>query len=148
MRLPTYRELRRFVEVEGWEDKDKDKASGRKKGDHHRYVLTTPTGGRLMTRISHGRGQVADPGLFAHILRDQLDVTEDQFWAAVDDGKPPERPQPEGHRPEGPAIDGKLARNLIVKVGLTHDELVGMTQDDAVRTWTTWLTTGERPPPP
>jgi hypothetical protein len=92
MRLPTYAQVRKFVEVEGWEDKDK--ASGKRTGDHHRYVFTTPSGDRLMTRVSHGSGQIGDRDLFAHILRDQLQATEEQFWDAVDSGTRPKRPTP------------------------------------------------------
>ena len=58
MRLPTYQELIRFVDVEGWE------------GNHHRFFFTTPTGERLYTRVSHGRGQINNLDLFQHILRD------------------------------------------------------------------------------
>jgi hypothetical protein len=140
MRLPTYAQLRKFVEVEGWEDKDK--ASGKHTGDHHRYVLTMPVGDRLMTRISHGSGQLGDRDLFAHVLRDQLQVTEEQFWAAVDDGVRPQRPHPEAAVPDGPSIDAKLARNLVVKVGLSPTDMAGMTQDQAVDIWQRWLTRG------
>jgi len=136
MRLPTYRELRRFVELEGWADKDA--ASSKKKGDHHRYVFTTPMGERLYTRISHGHGQYQDPNLFQHILRDQLKVSEEQFWAAVDQGAKPERPTP-GAAPTAPSIDAKLARNLLTKVGLAPADLVGLTQEEAVARWTRWL---------
>ncbi|MBS2961883.1 hypothetical protein KGA66_02405 [Actinocrinis puniceicyclus] len=147
MRLPTFAQLRKFVEVEGWDDKDK--LSSKRTGDHHRYVITTPTGERLMTRVSHGAGQIADRDLFAHILRDQLQVTEAQFWDAVDHGVGPERPTLPGPDPaEGPSVDAKLARNLLTKVGMTQPELIGLTQAEAVAIWQHWLTTGERPSVP
>ena len=60
MRLPTYKQLRRFVEVEGWEDKDKK--SQKKTGDHHRYVFTTPKGERLYTRNAEKLELVLVPG--------------------------------------------------------------------------------------
>jgi len=140
VRLPTYAELRRFVEVEGWTDKDAQ--AGKKKGDHHRYVFTTPSGERLFTRISHGRGQYQDPDLFQHILRDQLQIDEAAFWLAVDQGVVPNRPLPGNSSVGADAIDGKLARNLIVKVGLEPGALVGMTQEQAVARWQEWLTAG------
>ena len=138
MRLPTYKELKRFVEVEGWEDKDEK--SKKKKGDHHRYAFTTPLGERLFTRISHGRDQIQDPDLFAQILRDQLCIDEDQFWKAVDRGIKPTRPSPLQNE-QADSIDGKLARNLINKVGMRPDELVGISQQRAVEIWQEWLTT-------
>lgn len=141
MRLPTYRELRRFVEVEGWTDRDK--ASGKKKGDHHRYTLVTPMGKALFTRISHGSGQVQNPDLFAHILRDQLHVTAEQFWEAVDRSNPPKRPSPSpAVAGGGPALDGKLIWNLLKKVGLSQEDVAKLSQDEAVEIWQKWLTDG------
>lgn len=138
MRTPTFRELLQFVKVEGWTDKDL--ASGRPKGDHHRFVFTTPTGERLFTRISHGVGQIKDADLFRHILRDQLKIDADQFWLAVDKGVVPVRQQPVRVTDES-ALDAKLARNLISKVGLLPSDLIGMTQDEALAKWVEWLST-------
>ena len=138
MRLPTYKELKRFVEVEGWEDKDK--LSQKRKGDHHRYIFVTPTGEILYTRISHGNGQINAPDLFKHILHVQLQIDESQFWDAVDKGIKPKRPMPVT-TPQHQGIDAKLARNLITKVGLSQTELTDMTQVEAISTWTKWLST-------
>lgn len=136
MRLPTFQELIRFVQVEGWEDKDKK--SGKKKGDHHRYVFTTPTGERLYTRISHGKGQIYDPNLFEHILRDQLSIDGIQFWVAVDHGVKPIRQSPTSIQISG-ALDAKLVRNLITKVNVNTKQLETMTQPEAISLWQEWL---------
>ena len=136
MRLPTYKDLKRFVEVEGWDDKDQK--SNQKKGDHHRYVFTTPTGERLFTRVSHGNDQIGDPDLFARILRDQLCIDEDQFWNAVDRGIRPVRLSQARVR-QFDVIDAKLARNLITKVGLKPEDMVGLTQKMAEEIWQKWL---------
>ena len=138
MRLPTFHELIRFVQIEGWEDKDKK--SGKKKGDHHRYVFTTPTGERLYTRISHGRGQIHNPNLFEHILRDQLSIDGIQFWAAVDDGIKPIRQSLTSMQMSG-ALDAKLVRNLITKVNVNPKLLAGLTPQEAVSLWQEWLAT-------
>jgi hypothetical protein len=126
------------VSVEGWTDNDQN--SGRAKGDHHRYVFTTPAGDRLFARVSHGSGQYGDPDLFAHILREQLQIDEQQFWAAVDRGLVPVRPVPETVATEGQSIDAKLARNLLSKGNVTPSDLAEMTQDEAVARWNEWLT--------
>ena len=136
MRLPTYKELKRFVEVEGWEDKDK--VSQKKKGDHHRYTFVTPTGEILYTRISHGNEEIHSLDLFKHILREQLQIDESQFWAAVNKGIKPKRPTPTT-APQQQGIDAKLARNLITKVGLSHADLSEMTETDAISIWNKWL---------
>ena len=137
MRLPTFQELIHFVQVEGWEDKDKK--SGKKKGDHHLYVFTTPTGERLYTRISHGKGQIHDPNLFEHILRNQLGIDGIQFWAAVNNGVKPIRQSPTSMQTSG-ALDAKLVRNLITKVKVKPNQLEGMTQQEAISLWQEWLT--------
>lgn len=139
MRLPIYAELRRFAEGEGWENRDA--ARGGRTGDHFRYVFTAPDGDRLYTRVSHGRGQVGDPDLFAYILGDQLKVTVEQFWDAVDRGQAPSRPRP-GIAVEQSALDAKLARNLASRVGMRGDELAGLSEQDAVRIWQDWLAAG------
>ncbi len=136
MRLPTFQELIRFVQIEGWEDKDK--RSGKKTGDHHRYVFTTPTGERLYTRISHGKGQIYNPDLFQHILHDQLSINADQFWAAVDHGVKPVRQSPASMQVSG-ALDAKLVRNLITKVNVSTKQLETMTQPEAISLWQEWL---------
>lgn len=138
MRLPTYQELMRFVQVEEWEDRDKK--AGKKKGNHHRFVFTTPTGERLYTRISHGKGQINSPDLFQHILRDQLGIDESQFWAAVERGEKPVRPSHALIQTNG-ALDAKLVRNLITKVKVSPNELVGMNEQVAISLWQEWLTT-------
>lgn len=139
MRLPTNKELKRFVEVEGWENKDQK--AHKKTGNHFRYVFTTPMGERLFTRVSHGSGQIGNPDLFASILRDQLCIDEEQFWNAVDKGMQPTRPSHAQAKHED-ALDAKLARNLINKVGLKPEELIGMTTPRAQQIWQKWLTAG------
>ena len=131
--MPTNAELRRFVQTEGWQDKDK--GSGRRTGDHRRYVLVLEDGDTLYTRVSLGTGGVDDPALFAHILRDQLRVTEEQFWACVNTGTLPPRPQaPTLEEPDN-ALDAKLARNLLRNVGLTPTDLAGLSKARAVEIW-------------
>lgn len=140
MRQPTFAELRRFVETEGWEDKDK--RSRKKTGDHHRYTLMLGTGEVLYTRISHGTGAIGDPTLWRHILRNQLQVTEVEFWACVDKGLLPARPQAEGPAGERSALDAKLVRNLIRRVGLSEDDVAAFTKEDAVARWQEFLSSG------
>ena len=142
MRLPSYKELRKFVEVEGWANKDE--ISKKKSGDHKRYVFTTPTGERLFTRVSHGSGGYKDPDLFQQILREQLHIDEPQFWDAVDRGKVPVRPVPHTFINSEDSIDAKLARNLLTKVKLTPVQLIGMTQAQAVECWLEWLNKSQK----
>ena len=135
---------RKFVETEGWEKKKKGTARGSgKTGDHHRYQLRLATGEVLTTRVSHGSGQINDPNLVAAILRDQLSVSEAELWRCVDEGVVPTRPKPEQPTASAPALDAKLVRNLIHKVGLTETEIAQLTKEEAVARWTGYLASRE-----
>lgn len=140
MRLPATRDLHRFCEVDGWEVRKT--ARGKKADDHTRYRKVLPDGSTLMTKVSHGRKGIDDPDLFAHILRTQLRVTVEQFWAAVDHGTKPDRP---GVAPESApreSIPFDLARNLLTKVGIPQSELARMTNEEAIARWQTYLSSG------
>ena len=123
--------------MEGWQDKDR--AAGRPKGDHHRYVQTLSTGEQLYTRVSHGAGSYHDHGLWSHILRDQLRVTADDFWACVDHGTLPPRPVADRRTPAN-AIPGQLVWQLIKKAGIPEAVVRSMTREQAVETLNRFLT--------
>ncbi|MFB9721369.1 hypothetical protein [Planobispora longispora] len=82
-------------------------------------------------RTSYGRG------IWAHILRDQLDVTEDEFWKCVKEGEKPDRGVPPVPAESLPA---DLVHLLIAKVGLPEAEVAQMTREVAIarlqRFWT------------
>lgn len=132
---------RKFVETEGWERKGTARGSG-KTGDHYRYSLPLATGEVLITRVSHGAGQINDPKLVAAILRDQLAVSEEDFWRCVDGGALPPRPQQPARTPSGEALDAKLARNLIRRVGMTEVEIAALTKAEAAARWEHYLAEG------
>ncbi len=140
MRPIPHRAHKKFVETEGWEKKS---SSGTQKtGDHPRYTLRLATGDVLYTRVSHGSGSLDDLNTVAAVLRDQLQVSEEDFWRCVSEGVLPLRPKlDEPERPE-PGIDASLLRNLVRKVGLSAQELEGMTQERAVEVWQDWLING------
>lgn len=94
----------------------------------------------------HGRQGIDDPDLFSHILRTQLKVTAEQFWAAVDHGTKPERL---GFEPEPlpkEAIPFDLARNLLMKAGVSQSELARMSKDEAIARCTSTSTPEVRDP--
>lgn len=138
MRTPTKREFLRVLEVEGWTDKGA--VAGRKTGNHLRFVFTTPRGERLYTMVPHGTKPVENANHFQYVLREQLQISADEFWLAVDKGIAPTRPAPNPVQEERRgSIDIKLSANLIRKVGLTPRELARMTPAEAVATWNDWL---------
>ncbi len=133
---PTRKDHQAFCEAEGWL-RVRD-ARGRAGTHHVTYELALPDGRVLRTRISHpvDRSDYG-PGLWSHILRDQLQVSEAEFWACVRDGVTPDR----GVRQiPAAALPADLVRVLISRVGLSDAEVAAMSKDEAIarleRYWT------------
>ena len=101
----------------------------------------TPTGERLYTRVSHGRGEIRSAGLFTNILQEQLRIDVEQFWDAVDNRVKPKRPMPTSTQQRS-GIELKLARNLMSKLGMDPKDFAKLTQEDAVKIWNGWLSSG------
>jgi hypothetical protein len=133
---PTRKDHEVFCSVEGWQ-RTRD-ARGRTGTHHVTFELVLPDGRILRTRISHPAGRT-DYGasLWSHILRDQLAVSEAEFWDCVSDGVRPTR----GSAAIPPtALPADVVHLLISRVALTEAEVAGMTKDEAVerlqRYWT------------
>jgi len=94
------------------------------------YELSLPDGQRARNRISHPPDRTTyGPGLWSHILRDQLQVTEEAFWACVHDGIRPPRGVP---APPPEALPADLVHLLLTRVGLSGDEVRQLTKAEAV----------------
>lgn len=133
---PTRQNHDDFCRVERW-TRVRD-ARGRAGTHHVTYELGLVDGRILRTRISHPVDRSTyGPSLWKHVLRDQLDVDEPQFWACVRDGTVPDRGAPE---PPSTALPADLVHLLLSRVGLTEPEVAAMSKDEAVarlqRYWT------------
>jgi hypothetical protein len=107
----------RFCEREGWR-------AG------NAFELDLPDGRILRTRVSHPPGRtVYGPIIWAHILRDQLGVSEDEFWACVKEGVKPGRGAPDI---PAQALPADLVHLLVSKVGVAEAEIAAMTKETAV----------------
>lgn len=144
MKPIRFTDLRRFVTVDDWEDKDR--TSGKRKGDHHRYIKHLPDGRTLYTRISHGTGSYDDPAVVKVILSRQLEVTEGEFWLAVKKGMAPQRGADEPER-SAVALPASLVYNLIAKIGISEPEVSAFSLEWATWVWNYWTAFGEYPPP-
>ncbi|MFJ3927955.1 cytotoxic translational repressor of toxin-antitoxin stability system [Streptomyces sp. NPDC090022] len=118
----------RFCVVEGWE-RVRD-ARGRTGTHHVTYELNLHDGRILRTRISHPVDRtVYGAAMWSHILRDQLVVTENEFWDCVIDGRLPDRgalPVPKESLP------ADLVYLLIHRVGLSEGAVSELTKEAAV----------------
>ena len=84
----------------------------------------------MRTRISHPPDRTDyGPALWSHILRDQLQVTEDQFWAGVQAGIKPSRGTPATPAASLPA---DLVHLLLHRVGLSESVVAAMTREEAI----------------
>jgi hypothetical protein len=125
---PTREDHERFCMVEGWQ-KVRD-AKGRTGTHHVTYELVLWNGEVLRTRISHPPDRtVYGTSIWSHILRDQLKVDQDAFWACVRDGTRPDRGAP---APIPEALPADLVHLLLTRVGLTEDEVRSLSKLDAI----------------
>jgi len=132
----TREDHERFCRAEGWR-RVRD-AKGRTGTHHVTYELTLPDGQILRTRISRPPDRTAyGDSLWSHILRDQLKVTQDVFWACLRDGTLPDRGVP---AVPAEALPADLVHLLLTRVGLTEDEIRQLTKMEAIarlqRYWT------------
>lgn len=134
---------RTFCEREGWDVRVSSR--GKSGQDHLKYELRLVDGSVLRTRISQPVHRTTyAPSMWAHILRDQLAIDADAFWACVRDNVIPQRSQPEVVKPSLPA---GLVRQLLSS-GVPEREIATMTVvDAATRMATIWSTPpgNERP---
>jgi hypothetical protein len=133
---PTREDHERFCQAEGWV-RVRD-AKGRTGTHHVTYELALWDGQVLRTRISHPPDRTAyGPAIWSHILRDQLKVDQEAFWACVREEKRPDRGAP---APPPDALPADLVHLLLTRVGLTEDEVRRFSRPEAIarlqRYWT------------
>ena len=123
---PTRKDHQKYCLNEGWTRV----RNARGKGGHHvTFELTLPDGRVLRTRVSHQPNrQTYGPSLWAHILPDQLQVSEDEFWACVREKKVPRRGRVEPTTPSIPA--GVVAQ--LLSHGVEESEVRVMSRAEAI----------------
>ncbi len=88
---PTWGEIEAFLQADGWVRIPGQSRGGRAEKHifYEKFLLDRRV---LQTHISHSRNGRPSPGRFALILREQLEISRDQFWTALKRGEPAERP--------------------------------------------------------
>lgn len=106
-------------------------ASGQPVKHHRTYELSLPDRRILRTRISKPiNTSTYGASLWGHILRDQLEVTADVFWACVNDDVLPDRGDSISAPPADAIPLGVLTQ--LKRIGVSDDELAAMTKDEAI----------------
>ena len=132
---PTRADHQQFVLNEGWQQVPSS--------HHGTYELDLPDGRVLRTRISRPPNKTTyGERMWAHILRDQLDVTADEFWTCVRDGVGPDRTLDEVVEEVDDAIPVDVVNLLVSRVGLTRQDLIGMTRQEAIARLNEYWSTG------
>lgn len=72
--MPTFKELRRYCEADGWELY--------KETDHYFYRKKLPNGDLLLTKVSNGTGEI-NGNLWKRILKKQLQTTQEEFNSKI-----------------------------------------------------------------
>ncbi len=127
-----------FCTTEGWVERTR--ANG-KRGSHHvSYELPLPHGQILYTRVSHPVDRTDyGPSIWGHILRDQLQVSPEEFWDCVDNQVRPNRGQAQ---PVAEAIPLGIIRTLIQEAHISEVEVHSMTKTEAIARLAAFYTTG------
>jgi hypothetical protein len=127
-----------FCLTEGWTERRR--ATGRRGTHHVNYELALPDGRILYTRISHPVDRTDyGPSIWAHILRDQLEVTADEFWACVENRVVPDRGQ---QVTPAETIPAGVVRVLVHQARIPEAEVRAMTKAQAVQRLAEFYTTG------
>lgn len=109
-----------FCVVEDWVLKRG--ATGQPVKHHRTYTLALWDKRILRTRISRPvDGSQYAASMWAHILREQLEVDAAAFWSCVHDKALPDRGQPSAPKLQNP-IPLRLYREL-TRLGLSNDEI-------------------------
>jgi hypothetical protein len=135
---PTRQTHEAFCQTEGWQLVQTARG---KTGTHHvTYELQLHDGRILRTRISRPVNRdTYGPGIWGHILKDQLDVDQATFWACVQDGTKPDRGVPE---PPAGALPADLVHLLLNRVRLSEAEVAAMSKDQAIARMQQYWATG------
>ncbi len=124
---PSRKDHDTFCTTEGWTPV---RSARSKTGHHITYELVLTDGDVLRTRVSHPPNKdTYGKSLWAHILCDQLQVSETEFWACVKDGILSTRSQ---QQPPTDAIPAGVVHQLVTLVGLSKEEVAARTKDEAI----------------
>ena len=136
---PTRRDHLRFCQIEGWHLVRS--AVGERSTHHETYELELDSGSVLRTPISRPPDRSTyGAALWSHILREQLQISPDEFWRCVQLGTPPQRGAPPVL---ARAIPTELLYLLKNRVGLADEQLQEMSRQAAIERMQQYWTTGE-----
>ena len=129
--MATFEDLLTYVRRDGWIDEPNLVRGRARSGDHRRFRKEAADGSIRRTKVPHALRDEIGEDLFRHILRDQLRVTEERFWAIVRG----DETLPDAPRAVAATVPAWLVDRLLFTVGLSEDEIRAMTADEAQAAW-------------
>jgi hypothetical protein len=123
VKTPSWGQIERFCRIDGWREV--------RSTDHVFFEKALADGTVLRTHRSFASKKTMSPGRFKAILRNQLQVSVDDFWNALETAKPVDRPSapPE----EGPTLPAYLVRVLEGDLHLPREEIAKLSAAEARR---------------
>lgn len=126
MSAPTWGDLAKFCKADQWNPPRQTK--------HAVYTKVLADGTSLMMETSRGKdSENIGHGLFHFILREELQVSEDEFWQAIKTGKPAARPAHPAPAPAAPKPGAGMVFQLRRYLHLTDAQIEPLSKDDAIR---------------
>jgi hypothetical protein len=122
VKTPTWGEIEQYCRIDGWREV--------RRTGHVFFERVLPDGTVLRTHRSHTGRKTMSAGRFKAILRDQLRVSEDDFWTALETKEPVPRPS---DAPTLEALPLYLMRVLKDELHLSEAEIAELTRDEAER---------------
>jgi hypothetical protein len=119
---PSWGHIDAFCAADGW--------SQVRETDHVHWEKVLPSGETLKTHRSMAADKPIKPNLFGLILREQLRVNREQFWTAIETGRPVERPV---ELDEGPPEYPAWVLFGLAKYGHDEERVRQMTPTEAER---------------
>lgn len=134
---PTWGDVERFLAADGWRQISTGERGGRRQ--RHLFFEKLLPGGRLLqTHISHDRRKSIGASRFGAVLRDQLEVSREEFWAAIDAGAPVARPVVLDED-EVVEHDAWVVRVLAGELHMSPDEIAALGEEEAkARVYSHW----------
>lgn len=130
---PNRQAHRDFCRIEGWTEVTS--ATGGAVRHHPTFELVLPDSTVLRTHISHpiSGSKTYGRGVWATILRDQLHVTEEEFWGCVQRRILPDRGGVA--RPSESTLPAALVQQLIA-AGVPEHDVLAMSRQQAIAAMT------------
>jgi hypothetical protein len=128
VKTPAWSEVEAFCRIDGWVEVEQGRSA-----DHRHYRLVLDDGTVLETRVSHSSKKTMSPGRWKAILRDQLQVGEEDFWNALRTRKSVERPSAPPAESEIEQVPAWAAAVLSSRLHMSPAQIADLGRERAIQ---------------